>query len=169
MIYYLNLPQLGYSKMIKSEVSVSRHIVAEVGLEFDLYRVDDDLLFLRDNRYESFVEDVLGLSRIKGDVTYEWFKGVRSIDDPPLESPRLYNIPQFKKTGLFGRFKKQLFCAEHIKSSLEEWNLENLRFLEVRDGNLEKFLLSGGHLADYSQAMKDIVLEGLRRNWDTLD
>lgn len=169
MIYYLNLPQLGYSRKVDTPNGEIREIIAEVVLEFNLYRVDDNLLLVRGDKYKYIFENVLDLSEVKEDVSFDWFRGVEVEGTPSYECLRLYNIPLFSRALPFGQYKSQLFCLEHVKSILEDSFTGALNFIMVEDSDLKKFLLSGSHLSSYSQPMKDLLLKGLRKNWDILE
>lgn len=169
MIYNLSLPQLGFSRKVDTPNGEIREIVAEVVLEFDLYRVDDNLLLVRGDNYTYIFENVLDLSEVEEDVRFDWFNGVEVEDTPSSDCLYLYNIPLFSETVPFGQYKSQLFCLENVKSILDDSFTGTLNFIMVEDDDLKNFLLSGSHLSSYSQTMKDLLLKGLRTNWDKLE
>jgi hypothetical protein len=169
MIYYLTLPQLGYSKKVKSVTGTECiKVIAEVELEFDLYRVDDNLLFTKDDRHASIIAENLYLPCIKGYVQVEQFQGSSSDESPRLFNQRLFEIPVFENTVLIGRYKKQLFCTETARLVINEINC-GVQFIEVQNDDLKSFLWSGEHLTNVSTKMKEMLLKGLRNNWDYIE
>ena len=105
----------------------------------------------------------MGLRRCH-DVSYRWYEGGPTIDNPDLDHLSLYMIPELADSSAFGLYKRSPFCNQEVRVLLEEF-YEDIDFIPVPNDDLYTFLIVGGDLINMPSRARESFLRARIKNW----